>query len=66
MTDCHEDKKINSLIGKKVKITFSDRKTEEGILTLPVFGNGYMLKTPAYDYQFYKSHVKRIEVMKDV
>ena len=65
MKNCHESGTINSMMGKKVRMEFKDGKTEEGILTVPFFGHGYLLETGSYNVSFYKSHVKRIELLHD-
>lgn len=61
MNDCHSSKKLDSLIGTIVKITFFDGKEEIGILRYPDFGNGYLLVGfMNCDTRFYKSHVRKI------
>lgn len=63
MKNCHDDRLLNSMIGKKVRIVFKDGTEEVGVLAVPGFGNGYLIKTVSRDYRFYKSHMKRIEVL---
>ena len=63
MKNCHDDVTINSMMGKKVCILFTDQSVEVGILTVPFFGHGYLLETGSYNVRFYKSHVKRIELL---
>ena len=63
MKNCHDDKTINSMIGIKIRVELKNWETVEGILAVPTFGNGYLIKTRTYDYRFYKSHVKRIELL---
>ena len=36
MDKCHKDEYMDSLIGRKVTITFKDGSNETGILTYPV------------------------------
>lgn len=64
MDKCHKDEYMDSLIGRKVTITFKDGSDETGILAYPDFGIGYMLKSSkAFDIRFFKSHVKCIKVL---
>ena len=56
---CHQDEKLNALIGKRVKITFFDGTVENGIL-LRKFPYPYQINYLA----FFKSHVKKIEEVK--
>lgn len=63
MDKCHKDEYMDSLIGRKVTITFKDGKDETGILAYPDFGIGYAVKTPSRDIAFYKSHVRCIKTL---
>lgn len=58
----HEDERLNSLIGKRVRITFFDGDIEEGILARSEYSQRYALKREFKgDICFYKSHVKKVE-----
>lgn len=63
MDNCHKDEYMDSLIGRKVTITFKDGTDETGILAYPNFGIGYAIKTPSCDVAFCKSHVRCINVL---
>lgn len=57
----HENKELNALLGKKVKIVLFDDTTVTGILTRAEW------KPDRYkvaDYSFRKTHVKNIEVVR--
>lgn len=57
----HESKELNTLLGKKVKVTLFDDTTIIGILTRAEW------KTDRYEvanYSFRKTHVKKIEVVR--
>ena len=66
----HEDKKLNALIGKRVKVTGINGKVFEGVLKGKDFAHGnypYALdrsnnqEPNLLDVRFYKTHVKKIE-----
>ena len=64
--EIHRDKKLDSLIGKYVEITFFDGDTVGGELNyIPEFSEEYEYRRPHYytcgTYSFRKSHVKRIK-----
>lgn len=63
MEKCHKDEYMDSLIGRKVTITFKDGSDETGIIAYPVLGIGYAVKTPSCDVAFCKSHVRCIKVL---
>lgn len=63
MDKCHKDEYLDSLIGRKVTITFKDGSYETGILAYPVLGIGYAIKTPSCDFAFCKSHVRCIKTL---
>ena len=56
----HESKEIDTLLGKKVKITLFDNTTIIGILTRAEWKPDRYQVT---DYYFRKTHVKKIEVV---
>ena len=61
MKYAHESEELNALLGKKIKVTLFDDTTITGILTRAEW------KPDCYEvanYYFYKSHVKKIEVVK--
>lgn len=56
----HESEELNALLGKKVRVTFFDNKTITGVLTRAEWrSNRYEVA----NYSFYKTHVKKIEVV---
>ena len=60
----HEDEKLNGLIGKRVRITFWDGDVDEGILERSEYSKRYALRRELKgDIHFYKSHVKKVEVL---
>lgn len=63
MDKCHKDEYMDSLIGRKVTITFKDGSVEKGILAYPDFGIGYAVKTPSCNIAFFKSHVRCIQTL---
>lgn len=64
MTKVHEDKRMNALLGKRVRILFFDGDTEEGILERSEYSRRYALKRALKGTLcFYKSHVKKIEAL---
>lgn len=63
MDKCHKDEYMDSLIGRKVTITFKDGSDETGILAYPFLGIGYAINTPSCDVAFCKSHVRCIKVL---
>lgn len=57
----HESKELNTLLGKKIKVTLFDDTTIIGILTRAEW------KSDRYEvanYSFRKTHVKKIEVVR--
>ena len=57
----HESEELNTLLGKKVKVTLFDDTTITGVLTRAEW------KPDRYEvanYFFRKSHVKKIEVVR--
>ena len=62
----HEDEKLNSLIGKEVKIVLADNREERRILQKDEWDkNKYLVayKTPNWGCTgicFFKSHVKKV------
>ena len=64
MNKCHKDEYMDSLIGRKVTITFKNGSDETGILDYPNIGVGYLLKTfKDYDVLFFKSYVRCINTL---
>ena len=63
MDKYHKDEYMDSLIGRKVIITFKDGSYETGILAYPVLGIGYAIKTPSRNVAFCKSHVRCIKTL---
>lgn len=63
--DIHRDKKLDSLIGTLVEITFTDNKVIKGVLGYTEPFSGQYSKTPTHYYtcgyySFRKSHVKKV------
>lgn len=65
MNKCHKSEKILSLRGKYCRITFFDGKQDEGIVDISQFGDCYILRSEKCDIHFLKSHVKKIEALKE-
>lgn len=70
MNDCHTSEILDDLAKRncKVRVTLFDGRIYEGWIDTPLFGYGYILENPIrYDYtlKFYKSHVKKIEVIEE-
>ena len=64
MTKTHEDERLNALIGKRVRITFWDGDVLTGTLGRSEYHQGYALKLLlTSNLHFYKSHVKKVEVL---
>lgn len=63
MDKCHVSQEIEDAINKMVKITFFDGTTETGILRHNEWGRGYALVRSEGDLGFYKTHIKKIEVL---
>lgn len=67
MNQCHISKKLDELSqeNKKVRLTLFNGQTYEGWIDIPSFGYGYVLEIPDVEYtlRFYKSHVKKLEVI---
>ena len=60
----HESEKLNALLGKTVKITFWDYSTISGVLGKPKdFCGRYEIPVSGGVYRFYKSHIKKVEVL---
>ena len=66
ITKTHEDERLNSLIGKRVRITFNDGDVDEGILGRSEYSQRYALERLLKgDVHFYKSHVKNVEELQN-
>ena len=66
MSKVHEDERLNSLLGKRVRITFFDGDVYEGILGRSKHIKGYVLKRVLKgDVHFYKSQVKKVEALEE-
>ena len=66
MSKVHEDERLNSLLGKRVRITFFDGDVYEGILGRSDYSQRYALKREAKgDVHFFKSHVKKVEALEE-
>jgi hypothetical protein len=67
MKNCHRDKKLDSLIGKIVKITFIDGQEEVGeLIWVEKITKETPYKPQMYHcggWSFYKSHVKSVVSM---
>lgn len=62
----HEDERLNSLIGKRVRITFFDGGVDEGVLRRSEYSQRYALQRVLRgDVHFYKSHVKKLEEVQE-
>lgn len=57
----HESEELNTLLGKKVKVTLFDNTTIRGVLTHAEYRPD---RYQVADYYFRKTHVKKIEVVK--
>lgn len=60
----HESDKLNALLGKQVKITLFNGRVLVGVLGKTKCGSRYSVATPCGEYTFYKTHVKKSEVVK--
>ena len=66
----HRDKKLDSYIGKRVKVIFQNGTTYKGLVGFNDESGKYVLKNcadlkngfPHNDIEFRKSHIYRIEV----
>lgn len=56
MAKCHESEKLNKRLGQRVKLTFFDGRTEEGILERDEYSDRYKVNNLC----FYKTHVTKI------
>lgn len=56
MAKCHESEELNKRLGQRVKITFFDGRTEEGILERDEYSDRYKINNLA----FYKTHITKI------
>ena len=57
----HESEELNAFLGKKVKVTLFDDTTITGVLTRAEW------KPDRYEvanYSFFKTHVKKIEIVR--
>lgn len=63
MLKCHKDRELTAALGKRVRITFFDGDVQEGILKLDDIKQLYSLDNGQYELVFYKTHVKRFEVI---
>ncbi len=63
----HESEKLNSLLGKRVKITLYDDTIHTGILGKSEYSDRYALDRREMNKGklcFYKTHVKKIEELR--
>ena len=57
----HESEELNALLGNKVQVVLFDNTTITGVLTRAEWrSNRYEVA----NYSFYKTHVKKIEVVR--
>ena len=57
----HEDEKLNSLLGKNVKIVFFDGKVYTGKLQRDKWGRSrYAIPCQGGTLTFYKTHIKKV------
>jgi hypothetical protein len=65
MKNCHNDKKLDEAIGKVLRLTLKNGKECTGILGYSDFSNEYKLEVidESFSVYFYKSHVKKFEVL---
>lgn len=56
MAKCHESEELNKRLGQRVKLTFFDGRTEEGILERDEYSDRYKVNNLC----FYKTHVTKI------
>ena len=62
----HDSEKLNALLGKRVKIVLFDNTIHTGILGKSEYSDRYKLDRREMnrgDLCFYKTHLKKIEVM---
>lgn len=60
----HESEKLNALLGKTVKITFWDNRVKVGVLEKAKdFSGRYLIPVDGGVCRFFKSHVKKVEVL---
>lgn len=57
----HESEELNALLGENVKVTFFDDTTKTGVLTRAEYRSD---RYEVANYSFYKTHVKKIEVIR--
>lgn len=58
----HESQTLNSLLGRRVKITFFDNTVARGILSRATYYLNYYHIEGIDSIDFRKSHIKKIEV----
>ena len=58
MKNSHDDAKLNSLMGKNVRVTFF-----EGTQSVGKLERYFVVKYLFYNWWFRKSHIKKIEVI---